>query len=124
MKAIDQKIVGLKAQKVKVPKNNFIRLQLDSHSLTCFITTIFQHIQAFSSTGDFSTSGIHDPRHFFKWASLSHIFSKKKHHLDRLNSKPTTSTKNGKYQLLTRMPQASYMLGGLMLIPIFVTHSL
>ena len=54
MKAIDQKIVGLKAQKVKVPKNNFIRLQLDSHSLTSFITTIFQHIQAFSSTGDFS----------------------------------------------------------------------
>ena len=52
MKAIDQ-IVGFKAQS-QSSKNNFIQLQLDSHSLTSFITTIFQHIQAFSSTGDFS----------------------------------------------------------------------
>ena len=35
--------------------------------------------------------------------------------------KPTTSTSNGKYQLLTCMLQAPCMLGGLMLIPIFVT---
>ena len=45
MKAIDQ-IVGLKAQRVS-SKNNFIQSRLDSHNLTGFITTIFQHIQVF-----------------------------------------------------------------------------
>ena len=43
MKAIDQ-IVGLKAQRVS-SKNNFIQSRLDSHNLTGFITTIFQHIK-------------------------------------------------------------------------------
>ena len=41
--------------------------------------------------------------------------------LGMLIPKPTTSTSNGKYQLLTCMLQAPCMLGGLMLIPIFVT---
>ena len=44
--------------------------------------------------------------------------------LGMLIPKPTTSTSNGKYQLLTCMLQAPCMLGGLMLIPIFVTHFL
>ena len=42
--------------------------------------------------------------------------------MGELIPKPATPTSNGKHQLLTRMTQASYVLGGLMLIPIFATN--
>ena len=42
--------------------------------------------------------------------------------LDGLIPKLAKFSINGKHQLLTRMPQAPHVFGGLMLIPIFVTH--
>ena len=49
---------------------------------------------------------------------------KKMEHLDKLISKLTTSTSNGKYQLPTRMSQCATRAQGLMLISIFETHFL
>ena len=45
-------------------------------------------------------------------------------HLGKLISKLTTSTSNGKYQLLARMSQCATRAQGLMLISIFETHFL
>ena len=42
--------------------------------------------------------------------------------LDGLIPKLAKFSSNGKHQLLTRMPQAPHVFGGLMLIPIFMTH--
>ena len=73
---------------------------------------------------------------FFKWAlgptilqhmgfsAIHDISTKKMEHLGKLILKPTTSTSNGKHQLLTPYAASAMHARGLMLIPIFATHFL
>ena len=95
-------------------------LQLDFLEL---VTTTFQQMGFFDlqfflqvgvMTHNISTSKLHQPVHS----------QQKMKRLDGLIPKPRTFTNNRKHQLLTRMPQAPCMLRGLMLTPIFATHSL
>ena len=101
MKAIDQ-IVGLKAQRVKVP-----RTISSGYNLTLIVSQAsspqyFNTNKLFSSSGDSSLSGLYDRQHFDIWASLTHIFlNKKMERLGMLISKPATFTSSGKHQLLT-----------------------
>ena len=57
-----------------------------------------------------------------KLASWSMTSQQKIECLGKLIPKTTTSTCNGKHQLLIHMLQVTRVLGGLMLIPIFATH--
>ena len=93
-------------------------LQLDFLGLktTTFQQMGFFDLQFFLQVGvmthDFSTSELHQPIHS----------QQKMKRLDGLIPKIAKFSSNGKHQLLTRMPQAPHVFGGLMLIPIFMTH--
>ena len=83
-----------------------------------FLGGAYNHQVAMFMIHEISTSRLPKP------VSTQPKKKKQMEHLGKLISKLTTSTSNGKYQLLTRMPQCATRAQGLILISIFETHFL